>query len=283
MTATFKRRWNRWHKLCAVLLIIALVALVAAIVGGYAFDWAWAGFGSYISPPHDGHNDFQREKTLWDWMQLLIIPVVLALGALWFNWQQSQTEHEIAADRQQEDILEAYLDRMSALLLDYHLRNSHPGSEIRQVAHVRTLTVLRKLDPTRKATLLRFLQDAGLISGEKAILVLDGADLTKVSLRRAHLHGTNLSKADLSGADLRETDLSLVTMQGTNLTAADLRRTNLAGADLRKANLQGANLIGADLHEANLDETNLQNAKVANDQLMKAESLKGVSGFDASK
>lgn len=32
--------------------------------------WDWTGFG---------------DKTAWDWMQLLIVPVVLAVGALLFN------------------------------------------------------------------------------------------------------------------------------------------------------------------------------------------------------
>lgn len=281
-TTSLKQMWIRWHKLRTALFIVILTVLLAVIIGGYIFDWAWAGFGAYTSPPHIVKTDFQREKTLWDWMQLLIIPVVLALGGLWFNLQQSRTEREIAADHQREDILEAYLDRMSSLLLDYQLRDSHPGSQIREVAHVRTLTVLRKLDPVRKAALLMFLQDSGLIFGEKAILILDGADLTKATLFKARLHGANISRANMSYVDLREAELSLATMQETNLAGADLRGANLVGADLRKADLHGANLIGADLREANLDETNLQDTKVAKDQLMKAGSHKDANGLNDS-
>lgn len=283
MISAFKRWRNGWHKHLGALIVVALLVLLSVVIGGYIFDWTWAGLGPYISPPHDVHNDFQRAKTFWDWMQLLVIPLVLALGALWFNWQQSRTEREIAVDQQREDILEAYLDRISALMLDYKLRDSHLGSPIREVAHIRTLTVLRKLDPGRKATLLKFLQDSGLIIGESAVLALNGADLTKVSLHKAVLKGANLSNADLSDADLSKTDLSLATMQSTVLAGADLRGSNLNGADLRRADLHGANLIGADLHEANLEEANLHDAKVEDTQLMKSESLKGVSGLDESK
>jgi len=37
--------------------------MTTLIVAGYWFSWAWAGFSN---------------KTLWDWMQLLIVPMVLA-------------------------------------------------------------------------------------------------------------------------------------------------------------------------------------------------------------
>ena len=37
----------------------------------------WTGFG-----PYDENASGPRAKTLWDWMELLIIPVVLAGGAI---------------------------------------------------------------------------------------------------------------------------------------------------------------------------------------------------------
>jgi hypothetical protein len=48
---------RRWVALAWVLL----VALAFAIVGGYAFDWAWTGFPG---------------KTLWDWLHLVVLPFV---------------------------------------------------------------------------------------------------------------------------------------------------------------------------------------------------------------
>ena len=80
-------------------------------------------------------------KTLWDWLQLLIIPLALAVVALLFQLANTRTEHQIAKeryeqdqancsaerykqdqklalDKQREDLLQAYLDRMSELLLE---------------------------------------------------------------------------------------------------------------------------------------------------------------------
>ncbi len=107
-------------------------------------------------------------KTLWDWLQLLIIPAVLAIGGYLFTFTISrnerkaadthnQTEREIAQDNQREAALQEYIDKMSELLLHEKLRESQPGDEVRKIARVRTLTVLPRLDGERKRSVLQFL------------------------------------------------------------------------------------------------------------------------------
>jgi len=39
--------------------------------------WRWTGLGTYI----DSDGKRQPGKTLWDWLQLLIVPLLLAGGA----------------------------------------------------------------------------------------------------------------------------------------------------------------------------------------------------------
>src|SRR5258706_13159532 len=124
-------------------------------------------------------------KTLWDWMQLLIIPLFLAGGAFFLNRSERKTEREIAKDRQQEEALQSYLDRMAELLLKEKLRTTR-NKEVRNVARTRTLTMLRGLDATRKGFVLRFLQDANLIAKGKNIVNLEGADLTGADLFQAN-------------------------------------------------------------------------------------------------
>ena len=73
----------------------------------------------------------QDAKTLWDWLNLagvVAIPVVLAgLGAQLQDQQQkrseeqSQVEREIADENRQEEVLQNYFDRVSALLVDKNL------------------------------------------------------------------------------------------------------------------------------------------------------------------
>lgn len=190
-----------------------------------------------------------KDKTLWDYLQLVAIPVIIGIGTLWFTYQQSlataaaseeqyQTNLNIAQDQQQETALQTYLDRMSDLLFTEHLATSRPGDEVRQVARARTLTLLPQLNITRKEEVIRFLTEANLIQSNgkvSAIINLNGADLTDAYLSAADLHGADLSGADLSGAYLH----------GANLHDADLSVANLTDANLTDANLSGTDLRGA--------------------------------------
>ena len=104
-----------------------LFALLAFIFAAYRFGWAGTGF---------------LNKTLWDWLQLLIIPVVLAIVALLFNRANSRTEQQIALDKQREELFQTFLDRTSDLLLKEGLRSSAKNAEVRNVARVRTITIV---------------------------------------------------------------------------------------------------------------------------------------------
>ena len=72
MLARLRSWWQKARKpLDAVIitLLVAIVALVVVVILGYLFNWDWAGLGSYNPPLKE--NNFQRGKTLWDWLQLL--------------------------------------------------------------------------------------------------------------------------------------------------------------------------------------------------------------------
>ena len=171
-------------------------------------------------------------KTLWDWLQLLAalaIPVLVGFGAVWFTTRQNH-DREIAADLQREAALQAYLDKMSELLLEKHLRQSQPGNEVRTVATVRTLTLLTQLDPLRRRSVLRFLQQADLINRGSTIV-----NLSSASLRFADLHRATLSDTDLSRSSLRNANLSRAALDGADLSEADLRDADLSGADMKGA------------------------------------------------
>ena len=188
-------------------------------------------------------------KTLWDWLQLLIVPVVLSLITVVFAWQQEQrqqqienqraeAERELAVQRAQDEALQSYLDQMSTLLLEKDLRNSEEDSEERTLARARTLTVLGRLDPSRKTAVMQFLEEARLVrdvDGREPVIALTGADLSGAHLRWANLSGAYLGEANLSGAHLDD----------ANLERADLNRANLIGAYLKRADLSSADLSGA--------------------------------------
>jgi hypothetical protein len=172
------QRWWKDNRLAWVLAALPLTVLVIITILGYWQKWPWI-------------------ELLWRWLELLIIPVVLAAGAFWFNTQsrrreleqelarrkseqelalqareseqelahrERENDREIARDRASEEALQRYLDTMQKLILDKGLRKSEKEAEIRDVARARTLTVLRGLDGNRKGQVLRFLYEAGLIT-----------------------------------------------------------------------------------------------------------------------
>jgi hypothetical protein len=100
-----------------------------------------------------------------------------------------------------ENALQAYIDKMSELLLHEKLRDSAEDDEVRNIARVRTLSVLRGLDGKRKGDVIQFLHESGLIDKDKCIINLINADLSKADLHAAlqlHLFGGRLAE-DLSG------------------------------------------------------------------------------------
>jgi hypothetical protein len=109
--------------------------------------------------------------------------------------QRAERERELAEQRAQDEALQAYLDQMGGLLLEKDLRESEGGSEVRTLARARTLTVLGRLDPSRKEAVMQFLVEAKLVQRVAG------------TGQRADLGQANLSDADLSWADLREADL----------------------------------------------------------------------------
>jgi uncharacterized protein YjbI with pentapeptide repeats len=193
-------------------------------------------------------------------LQLLIVPLALAVIGFWFTAQQdarqqqienkrAEAERNIEEQRAQDAALQAYLDQMNTLFLEENLSDA----KVRTLLRARTLTVLERLDPSRKAQVMRFLVEAKLVQrvGERPPLI---------GLSGANLSGTTMFAFDLSGADLNGANLSNVILPNTNLRDANLLTANLSGADLSGADLSGANLPGADLSDANLEVTDLSDA-----------------------
>ncbi len=221
-------------------------------------------------------------KTLWDWLQLLIVPIMLSLITVAFTWQQdtrqqrledqraqqaqrienqrAAAEREIQEQRAQQATLQAYIDQMGTLLLDRGLRNASEDSDVRRLARARTLVVLDALGSDRQNRVFRLLEETELIQArppdQPPIISLKYANLQKLELKgKQLLRGSDLTQAKLSGGDLTKahlqgTDLSGAHLEEANLSDANLREAKLSGAYLHDADLSGTTLIGSDLSDA---------------------------------
>jgi uncharacterized protein YjbI with pentapeptide repeats len=271
-----------------LLMMVGLLTATAAVAGliQLGYKQSWTGFQAFTNPSEQYH----RAKTLWDWLELLGVPMVLALAVFVLNRAQRESELRAATSQQREATLQSYLTAMSELLLKHDLRHSPEDAEVRSLARARTLTAARELDGRRKGFLVRFLVESSLAHGARATesnpprapaIRLDGADLTG-----ADLTGVNFQDVDLSGVDLRGADLRHARLHGARTDArtrfdpkwllvwlltnnqrslsytrgADLREANLSGAtltsiDLRAADLRGADLEGVDLFRSRISFT----------------------------
>src|SRR5262249_21904344 len=143
-----------------------------------------------------GAPGYQPEKKLWDWLQLLIVPVVLAVGGLYFTARQAQRDKARAKDQTEATALQQYIDFVG----DLSALKKPRADDIWKVVTAKTTELLPGLSPYRKGSLLKFLYALRLIDKgpqivenglpreeDPAIIRLSGADLNGAYLVHASL------------------------------------------------------------------------------------------------
>ena len=206
-------------------------------------DWPrWTGF---------------RGMTLRDWLPIvgaLLIPVVIAFVGLRFTAQLDARQQRLAEQRTQDLTLQAYLDQMSTFVLE-----DLSDRKVQAVMRARTLTALRRLDASRKAEVMQFLDEADLVrrvDGRQPVISLNGADLS----------GANLFNTDFTGAKLNEADLRSAELISVELSDASLIFADLRGANLRDADLSDAKMEPADVRDMTQQAAILEGATMPNGQ-----------------
>jgi uncharacterized protein YjbI with pentapeptide repeats len=297
-------------------LICAVVVALGFIVLAYARGWAWTGFAGSVT---SNQSESTRSKTLWDWLQLLVVPLALAAAAFGLNELQSEREHrredrraiaeglraseharaEVlrAIETRREAVLRGYLQQMAELLLDRQLRHSSRLSEVRVLARTLTLTTLRQLDGARKSHIVRFLSEAGLINGQDPTVDLRDADLRYLILPGATLHHVNFSASNLIGANFRRawltgarfrsadlrhadfTDSRVVPYTTRSVTGVTVRKSMFRYARLSRAQFNGASLWGADFSYADLRHASFRYAD-ATDAIFTGACLTDATFYD---
>jgi uncharacterized protein YjbI with pentapeptide repeats len=242
--------------------------------------------GKIISIKESETEHFQSGKTLWDWLGLggtIAIPVMIYMFQLSEQRraeerakvekeqaeelakvekeqaeQREKFEQAIAEANLREEAFQTYIDRMSEILINKRSRSelyldengsNHKDNCVRDVARIRTVTILRRLenDIERQDRVLSFLRDT---------------ELFQFILRTANLSGVNLSGANLSGADLSR----------ANLSRANFSSVNLSNAQLFGANFTNANLANANLENSWIQETKFQNTDFSNAILVRTKT-----------
>jgi uncharacterized protein YjbI with pentapeptide repeats len=266
---------------------------------------AWLGVGErrWQKSPDE---EVQPSKTAWDVLQLLIVPVILVAIALAFNAalasrQEKQENRRVREDRalakeEREDaVLDAYLDKMSSLMLDRGLVRAKPNSAVREVARTLTLATVRRLDGSRKGQVVRFLYEGGLLRVRRDA---DGEwSRPVINLYRADLRGADLANSafgqvlpsnygvelvgDLRGASFDHALLGSVLFSSTDGS----RLSDLRGASFRKASIHGTrfdvDLRGASFERALLEDDDFNHSDLRRTEFDGADIL-AVTTFDGT-
>src|SRR6266545_890777 len=120
--------WERFLSVLPIVTVLLLGGLIGVVIAGYWFALPWTGLTAYTDPTGDYHPD----KTLWDWLSLLFVPVVIGVATYVFRRteqnierqraeerakiekdaanRRAETERALALDAQRETAFQTYLD-----------------------------------------------------------------------------------------------------------------------------------------------------------------------------
>ena len=90
-----KPRWwqtrRAWLVALAVLAVVALIFII--VLSNYPYDWTGLGQNTSGIPKDD------RPKQLWDWLELLVVPAILAGGVFYLNQAARAREQQAEENR----------------------------------------------------------------------------------------------------------------------------------------------------------------------------------------
>jgi ABC-type uncharacterized transport system permease subunit len=83
MEAKFHSWWQqiKHHPVITVLIPLVIAIILTILIGGYASHWVWTGFTGAT----------ESYKTLYDWLQLLFVPLALAGLGFWRVFHNSDS------------------------------------------------------------------------------------------------------------------------------------------------------------------------------------------------
>lgn len=245
-------------------LVGVYAILVLIILGiGSTIHWAifpnespeWTGFGSYLII-----EKLVREKKLWDWLDLLLVPLFLAFGAWYLSRSEKRADRRREADRFEHDNLSKYLELMTQLLIKEKIKDNNKA-EVRSVGRTQTLRIIQVVSRQKKGQILQFLFESGLINKNPIInlnggnfndsnlesITLIGAELRGVYFKNCSFQGAHLNSANFAGSNLSGSDMSGAFVNNTNFNFADFTSATIKNTDLTKCILIDADFTNADL------------------------------------
>jgi uncharacterized protein YjbI with pentapeptide repeats len=233
----------------------------------------WTGFGESIKD-----ETKEAAKTLWDWLDLLIIPVVIGL----LGWSFSQAEKVKTKKREEErtenEIFESFLQTMTDLIIKNNLHDE-PTRQTLAIARARINVALNNINGARKGQILQFLYESYLVDINPKLklrganlkdavldeIVLGESEIRGAYFNKASIENANLKGAILVGCDFSQANLSNSSVDNVDLSYSNLTKAKLKNIDLTTVNFEGVTLTGADLRGSKILRTQLEGIFHKND------------------
>ncbi len=284
----------------AVIIILILAPLIAF---AYLYEVKWTGFVQDEFPKSET-IEYHQYKTLWDWLQVVGLPLSIAVLGLWVNYGLKQRDESRQLAASQADALRSYYEILSGLVT-----SGQPTDDSALVARRRgllravTLMTLRQVDADGKSAVVQFLTEtniAGLTHSQHFVqniiadrhtsndldeytIALDGADLSygnyrhvkfdNVSLCGVIFTGCNLDFVSLRGASIDNSDLPSKINLVHKIQNGMHRFVKLTNVDLSCCDLSRCVFSSLDLSGANLSNSILYGASFENSNLSGANLL----------
>jgi hypothetical protein len=223
----------------------------------------WTGFSKY--------NDINY-RTLWDWLDLIIIPGSIGLFAWVFTSYEKDKSKRIENEKFKDVTLDSFMKVMAELIINNDLPGS-PNQKSLAIAKTRMNIALDHLDGTRKGQVLQFLYQSNLIDKHPNLklqganfndtiidnIVLIDAEIRGAYFENASLLDTNLNGSILNSCNFKNADFSNSKMNHTDLAYTDLTNAKLRNVDLTSIEFEGAILTNADLEGSKITQSQLNN------------------------
>lgn len=255
--------------------IVRIIILITFLIACYfLFIWAvnpdaapaWTGFGKY-----DEIKNGPRAKTLWEWLDLLLIPFCVGILAWSFKEAEKEKASKSEDERSQNETLDSFVNIMTELITKHNLANQNSTLETRTIARTRINLAFSNLNGARKGQVLQFLFESGLIDynpkinilgGNMKNAILDGIVLSKSEIKGVYFNNATIKEANLNEAiftscDFTKADLTESLVTNTNFSYTNLTKSKLKGMDLTSVNFEGANLTKADLRGSSIRQDQL--------------------------
>ncbi|WP_027268839.1 pentapeptide repeat-containing protein [Leptolyngbya sp. PCC 6406] len=200
-------------------------------------------------------------KTAWEWMNLLLIPIVLSMGGFIARNILENKERE----QRLQEALKNYYSEISSIILNEKWTTAgdaelnHQSAYYKKalaVVRAKTIALVRELDKERLSALLQFLGDSNILIN----VPLENLDLSGVKLKNVDFSESCIKNVDFSGASLENISFCEASIQNVSFINSDLKNVNFSRANFKDIRFQFSDIKGVNFSGSRLNDISFEHS-----------------------